>query len=55
MKTQSSHKQVFGKSKEEIKKIAVEGAKLLQRLTDEAGAAYRFEYSPESFLCFGVA
>lgn len=41
--------QVFGKSKEEIKKIAVEGAKLLKRLTEEAGADYRFEYSPESF------
>lgn len=45
----AQREQVFGKSKEEIKKIAVEGAKLLQRLTDEAGAAYRFEYSPESF------
>ena len=30
-------------------KIAVEGAKLLKQLTDEAGAKYRFEYSPESF------
>jgi len=45
----AQREQVFGKSKEEIKKIAVEGAKLLQRLTDEAEAAYRFEYSPESF------
>ena len=45
----AQREQVFGKSKEEIKKIAVEGAKLLQRLTDEAGAAYRLEYSPESF------
>ena len=33
----------------EILQIAVEGAKLLQQLTEEAGAAYRFEYSPESF------
>lgn len=41
--------QVFRKSKEEIKQIAVEGAKLLQNLTDEAGEKYRFEYSPESF------
>ena len=30
-------------------KIAVDGAKLLKQLTDEAGANYRFEYSPESF------
>ena len=41
--------QVFHKSKEEILKIAVEGAKLLKQLTEEAGADYRFEYSPESF------
>ena len=45
----SQREQVFRKSKEEILKIAVEGAKLLQQLTDEAGADYRFEYSPESF------
>lgn len=41
--------QVFKKSKEEVKEIAIEGAKLLQELTDKAGAKYRFEYSPESF------
>ena len=41
--------QVFYKSKEEIKKIAVEGANLLAELTAKAGADYRFEYSPESF------
>lgn len=45
----AQRQQVFRKSKAEIKEIAVEGAKLLQRLTDEAGANYRFEYSPESF------
>ena len=45
----SQREQVFRKSKEEILKIAVEGAKLLQQLTEEAGADYRFEYSPESF------
>lgn len=45
----AQRQQVFRKSKEEIKQIAVDGAKLLQRLTDEAGANYRFEYSPESF------
>lgn len=45
----AQREQVFGKSKEEIKKIAVDGAKLLKDLTEEAGAGYRFEYSPESF------
>ena len=41
--------QVVHKSKEESKKIAVEGANLLAELTAKAGADYRFEYSPESF------
>lgn len=45
----AQREQVFKKSKEEIKKIAVDGAVLLKQLTDEAGADYRFEYSPESF------
>ena len=45
----AQREQVFKKSKEEILQIAVEGAKLLKELTEEAGAAYRFEYSPESF------
>lgn len=45
----AQRQQVFRKSKEEIKQMAVDGAKLLKRLTEEAGANYRFEYSPESF------
>ncbi len=45
----AQRQQVFRKSKDEIKKIAVEGALLLQKLTDECGEKYRFEYSPESF------
>ena len=45
----AQREQVFKKDKEAIKKIAVDGAKLLKQLTDEAGANYRFEYSPESF------
>lgn len=45
----AQREQVFRKSKEEIKQIAVEGAKLLKELTEKAGASYRFEYSPESF------
>lgn len=45
----AQRQQVFKKSKEEIKQIAIDGAKLLKTLTEEAGANYRFEYSPESF------
>ncbi len=45
----AQREQVFKKSKEEIKQLAVEGAELLKKLADEAGAPYRFEYSPESF------
>lgn len=45
----AQRQQVFKKSKEDILKIAVEGAKLLKELTEEAGEKYRFEYSPESF------
>ncbi|MCD7765870.1 MAG: 2-isopropylmalate synthase, partial [Lachnospiraceae bacterium] len=45
----AQREQVFHMSKDEILKIAVDGAKLLQQLTDEAGEKYRFEYSPESF------
>ena len=45
----AQREQVFRKSKEEILQIAVEGAKLLQDLTEECGGNYLFEYSPESF------
>ncbi|MBQ1509833.1 MAG: 2-isopropylmalate synthase, partial [Selenomonadaceae bacterium] len=45
----AQREQVFRMSKDEIKQIAVDGAKLLKELTEEAGADYRFEYSPESF------
>lgn len=45
----AQRQQVFRKSKEEIKQIAIDGAKLLKDLTKQAGANYRFEYSPESF------
>ena len=45
----AQREQVFCKDREQIKSIAVEGAKLLKELADEAGEAYRFEYSPESF------
>lgn len=45
----AQREQVFKKSKEEILQIAVEGAKLLQKLKEEDGGNYQFEYSPESF------
>ena len=45
----AQREQVFKKSKEEVKQIATDGAKLLKELTERAGAKYRFEYSPESF------
>lgn len=45
----AQREQVFGKDKEQIKKIAVDGAKLLKSLAESEGASYRFEYSPESF------
>ena len=45
----AQREQVFRMSKDEIKNIAIDGAKLLLELTRKAGANYRFEYSPESF------
>ena len=45
----AQREQVFKKSKEEILKIAVDGAELLKKLTEESGGNYSFEYSPESF------
>ncbi len=45
----AQREQVFGKSKEEIKQIAVDGAKLLKELADETEGDFIFEYSPESF------
>ena len=41
--------QVFKKNKEEIKRIAVDGAALLKKLADETEGNFTFEYSPESF------
>ena len=45
----AQREQVFRKSKEEIKQLAVDGAELLKRLADETDGNFRFEYSPESF------
>ena len=45
----AQREQVFKKSKEEIKEIATEGAKLVKELSKEFEGELRFEYSPESF------
>ena len=45
----AQREQVFRKSKDEIKRIAVEGAKLVKKLAAEYEGNFRFEYSPESF------
>ena len=41
--------QVFKKDKEAIKKLAVDGARMLKNLADETEGNFTFEYSPESF------
>ena len=45
----AQREQVFKKSREEIKQIAVEGAKQVKKLAAEYDGNFRFEYSPESF------
>ena len=45
----SQREQVFKKSKEEVRKIAVDGAMLLKELADETEGNFTFQYSPESF------
>ncbi len=45
----AQREQVFKKSKEEIKQIAIDGAALLKKLADETEGSFSFEYSPESF------
>ena len=45
----AQREQVFKKSKEEVKQIAIEGAKLLKELAEADGGNFLFEYSPESF------
>ena len=45
----AQREQVFHKSKEEIKKIATDGAKLVKQLSEEYEGNFLFEYSPESF------
>lgn len=45
----AQREQVFKKSKEEIRQIAVDGAELLKRLAEETEGNFSFQYSPESF------
>ena len=45
----AQREQVFKKTKEEILKIAVDGAKLLKELAEQTEGNFQFEYSPESF------
>ena len=45
----AQREQVFKKNKDEIKQIAVDGAKLVKQLASKYEGNFRFEYSPESF------
>jgi len=45
----AQREQVFRKSKEEIKEIAVSGAKLCKEYREKYEGNFRFEYCPESF------
>ena len=45
----AQREQVFKKDKEQIKKIATDGAALLKKLAEETSGNFTFEYSPESF------
>ena len=40
---------VFGMDRAEIMKIAVDAAKMIRDMAEEAGGGFRFQYSPESF------
>lgn len=45
----AQREQVFKKSKDQIMKIAIDGAVLLKKLADETEGNFTFQYSPESF------
>ncbi len=47
--SQAQRDQVFRMGMEEIKGIAVEGAKIVKELAEKTPGNFRFEYSPESF------
>ncbi len=40
---------VFGMDRAQIRRIAVDAAKMIRDMAEDAGGGYRFEYSPESF------
>ena len=45
----AQREQVFRKNKEQVKQLAIDGAKLLLKLASETDGNFTFEYSPESF------
>ena len=45
----AQREQVFRKEKEQVKQLAIDGAKLLLKLANETDGNFTFEYSPESF------
>ncbi len=45
----AQREQVFRKDKEQVKQLAIDGAKLLKQLADQTDGNFTFEYSPESF------
>ena len=45
----AQREQVFKKDKEQVKQIAIDGAKLLKQLADQTEGNFTFEYSPDSF------
>lgn len=45
----AQRQQVFKKSKEEVKQIAINGANHLKQMAAQTEGNFRFEYSPESF------
>lgn len=47
--SEAQRRQVFNKSKEEVKKIALDGAILCKQLAETTKGDFYFQYSPESF------
>ena len=45
----AQREQVFRQDKEQVKQLAIDGAKLLLKLASETDGNFTFEYSPESF------
>ncbi len=47
--SEAQRRQVFRRTKAEIKQLAIDGAELFVKLSEESGVSYSYEYSPESF------